>query len=135
MPRLECTAGTANQHRLRPLDAAVDVTLKTLAIALLVILTMVAVVSVTLAYSTYRRFYSRLRDFHPATWRDLGSPTMQAAENEPADGSDAFVANRHYLKLPDPVLHALGNRLRVLPYVAVGCFISLGVLGLLAGLL
>ena len=114
---------------------SLDVPLKTFAIVLLVILALGAVVSVTLAYSTYRRFFTRLREFHPATWRDLGSPTMQATENEPADGSDSFVWNRSYLKLPDPVLHALGNRLRVLPYVAVGCFISLGVLGLLVGLL
>ena len=63
VPRLECTAGTANQHRLRPLNSALDAMAKTLATLALV---------VTLAVLSYATLYFLGAYYYPDQCMDLG---------------------------------------------------------------
>lgn len=60
----------------------------------------------------YRRFLDRLRQEHPATWRELGSPVMSLNLSSGWMSGRAtwrFLAHRAYAKLRDPQITRYGR--------------------------
>jgi hypothetical protein len=77
-----------------------------------------------------RRFNSRVRIAHPSLWARIG----QTADSEFSANSPAarFVTQKEYRDLPDPVLHELGDRTRLLSLLLAVEFAAVVVFGCIA---
>ena len=87
------------------------------------------------AYVTHHRFFAYLRQAHPAIWNELDSSSTSSSEPEAAATPEsAFLGNRRYLGIPDPRLHALGDRARALSFASVALLLAAAGTGLLASM-
>ena len=87
------------------------------------------------AYLTHRRFFAYLRQAHPALWSELESPSTSSSEPEAAATPESdFLAKRRYLGVPDPRLHAMGDRARALSFASVALLLAAAGTGLLASM-
>lgn len=70
---------------------------------------------------------SRLKDEHPAVWRDLGSPVMSLRIKEgwrAAWATHRFLRRRAYLGLGDKELGRLATRYRIVGMCETGIFVT-----------
>lgn len=75
----------------------------------------------------YRRLLSRLRDEHPAVWRDLGSPVMSLRITEgwrAGWATHRFPRHRAYEEIGDMELGRLATRYRIVGMCETGIFVT-----------